>query len=122
MKKSRQPGVVTLAILTALTVILWVFFSVYRALTEELPSQVSPEILEPVNPSLDLETLKKVREGLTFTDIETENISVSTPDVVSEDEETAEETGGAVSEGLEEDVSVPNEGDSGIPNDDLVEE
>jgi len=89
MKDSKQPGVVTLAILTALTSILWVFFSVIRTLSEEPVSPVSPEILEPINPNLDLETLDRVRDGLVFDEGQTETIQINPPEnEVDQEQET----------------------------------
>lgn len=90
MKDAKQPGVVTLAILTALTCILWVFFSVISVLSDEPVSTVSPEILESIDPSLDLETLNKIRDGLVFDENNTQSIEVVVTDTTNQEDEASE--------------------------------
>ncbi len=91
MKNTKQPGVVTLAVLTALTCILWVFFSVISVLSEKPTSTVSPEILEPIDPSLDLETLGKIRDSLVIDENDSESIEViDTPNQVDEANQASE--------------------------------
>jgi hypothetical protein len=65
MKELKAPRPVILAIFTTMTIILWVFFSVYRILTAKTTQIVPPEILEPVNPTLNTQDLEKI-EGRTF--------------------------------------------------------
>ena len=65
MKELKAPRPVIVAIFTTMTIILWVFFSVYRILTAKTPPIVPPEILAPVNPVLNTQDLEKL-EGRTF--------------------------------------------------------
>jgi len=125
--KGRRPGVVTLAVLTALTSLLWVFFSVFRALTEEADQQLPTEVLEPLDASLDLETLNKVRDGLSFSSVEGETISANTPTSDQESQNSQESTEIDDQESLEEGEETVSEdtssGDSdedfGVPDEDL---
>ena len=65
MKRPKPPSLVTIIILTTITVVFWVFFSVYRAFTTQPSPTVPPEITEPFNPDLDQDALDKI-EGRTF--------------------------------------------------------
>jgi hypothetical protein len=80
MKKQKKPNVVVLGILTLITILFWVGFSAYRSLTSEVPIKVPDEILEPISPILDAETLGKVGNKLFFLEQElAEIILISSP-------------------------------------------
>ena len=66
MKKTKTPSLVTIAILTTITALFWVFFSIYRVFTTEPSPVVPPEILEPVSPSLDSSIIDKIQARLFF--------------------------------------------------------
>ncbi|OGM15867.1 hypothetical protein A2V56_05330 [Candidatus Woesebacteria bacterium RBG_19FT_COMBO_42_9] len=55
--KKKTPALVSTAILTVITIFMWIAFSVYRALITQPSVNVPPEILEPISPDLDRETL-----------------------------------------------------------------
>lgn len=65
MKKPKAPQLVTVAIFTTITVIFWVFLSVYRVLTKASPPEVPAEILAPISPNLDINALNNL-EGRVF--------------------------------------------------------
>lgn len=92
MKKPKPPSLVTIIILTTITAVFWVFFSVYRAFTQQPTPSVPPEIIEPFSPDLDEATLGKL-QGRTFFaegEIPTINILTTTPSALpSEELETA---------------------------------
>lgn len=66
MKKQKAPRLVTVAILTTVTLIFWVFFSLYNVLTSKPPNNIDPKLLEPLNPSLDRDTLGKLENRIFF--------------------------------------------------------
>jgi hypothetical protein len=66
MKKTKLPSPVTLAILTLITVVFWISFGVLRILTAKPSPKVSAEILNPLTPTLDTETLNKIESGIFF--------------------------------------------------------
>lgn len=66
MKKTKTPNLVTLLVLTTLTVIFWVFFSIYRVFTDEPSYDVPAQILEPVSPTLDSSLIDKIEGRLFF--------------------------------------------------------
>lgn len=80
MKKQKKPNLVILGILTLITIIFWIGLSAYRSLTSEAPIKVPGEILEPISPALDTETLNKVSGKLFFLEQElAEIILISSP-------------------------------------------
>lgn len=66
----KMPFSVRLLVLTAITVVVWVGFEVYRVLTSE-PDPVVPEhILAPISPSLDTSTLNSISQRIHLTEEE----------------------------------------------------
>ena len=81
MKRPKPPSLVTIVVLTTITVIFWVFFSVYRAFTQQPTPTVPAEILEPFSPDLDEEALSKIQGRTFFAEgtLPTINILTTTP-------------------------------------------
>lgn len=57
MNKKALPALVKLAILTVVTALVWVGFEVYRAFTVSPPLTVSDAVIQPLDPTLDINTL-----------------------------------------------------------------
>jgi hypothetical protein len=57
MKNPRAPRLVTVSIFTTITVVFWVFFTVYNILTSKPPVEVDPDLLTPLDPTLNTDTL-----------------------------------------------------------------
>lgn len=66
MKKLKAPGLVTVAIFTTITIVFWVFYSLYTILISPSSQKVPPEILAPISPTLDVETLDKLQDRVFF--------------------------------------------------------
>jgi hypothetical protein len=66
MRKPKAPRLVTVAILTTVTVIFWVFLGVYEILTSKTPVAVPPELLTKIDPQLDIETLESIPQRMYF--------------------------------------------------------
>lgn len=64
MEKTKLPNKIVLIILTSVTILLWVAVSVYTAISKKTPAVVSKEILLPLNPKLDIETLNQMEERI----------------------------------------------------------
>ena len=81
MKKPPAPRLVTVAIFTTITVIFWIFFSVYTILTQTPDIKVPPELLEPIDPTLDIESLQDISRRVHFeeSDIVSPVIIILTP-------------------------------------------
>lgn len=69
--KVKAPNLVVIAILSVITIVFWIGFSVFRAFTKEPDPKVPAEILAPLNPTLDLEALNRLerRNWLTESEI-----------------------------------------------------
>ena len=63
-KKSRLPNLVSILILTVLTSLMWISFSVYRAVTSKPAPNVPQVISEPLTPTLDTDTIDKIESSL----------------------------------------------------------
>lgn len=66
MRKPKTPTLVHLAITTTITIIAWIGFSVYRTLTTPALVDVPAEILQPLNPELNVATLDKIEQRVFF--------------------------------------------------------
>lgn len=107
MKKEKKPNVVILGILTLVTILFWIGLSAYRSLTIEPSVNVPSEILEPISPSLDLESLSRVSGRIYFQEQDLANIVLvappspspeATPEPTELPEEQEEATESATSE------------------------
>lgn len=65
MKKSKIPSLVTVVILTTITMVFWLLFSIYRVFTKTPQLNIAPQIIEPLDPLLDKNTLDKL-QGTTY--------------------------------------------------------
>ena len=66
--KRKTPTIVSIAILTVITIFMWIAFSVYRVLTTEPPINIPPEILAPISPTLDKDVLASLPSKSYFED------------------------------------------------------
>lgn len=80
-KKTRVPSFVTIVILTAITLVFWVFFTAYRAFTTKPSPSVPEDVLKALIPTLDTDSLSKIasRVYLSEGEIGETKISTSTP-------------------------------------------
>ncbi|MBL7036350.1 hypothetical protein ISR94_00690 [Candidatus Microgenomates bacterium] len=60
--KKKLPAVVVILILTLITAVFWIFFGAYRSFTNETEAVVPNELLLPLSPKLDGETIEKIKE------------------------------------------------------------
>lgn len=56
-----MPAIVTTLILTAITSVFWIIFNVYRSFSEKPKNEVPAEVLEPLNPNLDTQTIENIK-------------------------------------------------------------
>lgn len=64
MKKNRLPSLITILVLTLLTSIIWVSFSVYRAITAKPPESVPSVVSNPLTPTLDTPEINKIESSI----------------------------------------------------------
>lgn len=84
MRKKKTPALVNLAIYTTITIFLWMFFDIYRALKKEVVLDIDNKILEPVNPNLDKNLLDELDQSIYYDESLFENRpqATITPQVV----------------------------------------
>ncbi len=61
---NKLPNVVALMILTLVTLLIWLSFTVFRSFTMEAPPVVPPEVVLPVNPNLDTRVIDEMQQRL----------------------------------------------------------
>ena len=85
MKKQaiKTPNLVIIAVLTVITIAFWITFDVFRTLTIKEKPAVPPEILAPLNPTLDSSSLQGLQERIQMTDAEIETIRSKIPGPIS---------------------------------------
>ena len=66
MRNKKTPALVNLAIYTTITIFLWIFFDIYRALRKPVVVDVDQKILEPVYPILDKNILEELKNSIYF--------------------------------------------------------
>lgn len=66
MKTTKLPSLVSIAILTTITILFWTVFNVYRVLTNKAPITIQENLMEPLSPNLDTQTLDKIQNSLVF--------------------------------------------------------
>ncbi len=62
--------------MTTTTIILWIFFEVYRVLTTNPQIDISSEILKPISPELDTKVLAQIEQRVYFERGETVGFSL----------------------------------------------
>ncbi len=59
--KKKTPFVVKILYLTAITIIVWIGTEIVTTLIKKPDPVLSPEILSPINPTLDSQVLNKLQ-------------------------------------------------------------
>lgn len=75
-----------LSIMTLITVLIWIGFDVYRALTKTEIPQILQKQIAPLNPQIDRETIEKIKTKETISEEELERIP--TPAIIPSPEAT----------------------------------
>lgn len=82
MKKNKLPSLISVLILTLITVVMWVSFDIYRAITKAPESIVSADITKSLNPTLDQDSIKLMESRTLLDDSQIpENIIISSSPV-----------------------------------------
>ena len=91
MKKRKLPSLISILILTVLTSVVWISVSAYLAFTSKPAISVSKEISDPITPTLDQDTMKKIETKLYFdsSQISESAVTLPTPGTTSRPTPTA---------------------------------
>lgn len=80
MQKNKIPSLVSILILTLITAVIWVSFSIYRSITTQAPPPVPENISQPLTPTLDQDAINKVESGILFGSSQIpQNVASATP-------------------------------------------
>jgi hypothetical protein len=80
MKNNKLPSLISILILTLLTAITWVSFSIYRALTISAPPSIPQDISQPLTPTLDQNSISKIESSIFLDDSQIpQNVVSETP-------------------------------------------
>jgi hypothetical protein len=77
VKKNKLPNYITILVLTLISIVMWISFSVYRALSQKPESDVPQEISNPLTPNLDKDSLNKIQSRIFMDDSQIPEISVT---------------------------------------------
>lgn len=61
MKNKKLPSIVSLMILTLITSIFWMMFTIYRSFTKPTATIVPDEVINQITPKLDSETIELMK-------------------------------------------------------------
>jgi hypothetical protein len=80
MNKTKLPKLIPILILTLITVVMWVFLDIVRALKQTPELVVPAEISQPLAPSLDQNLIKKIESRVFLSDFQIpDNVANSSP-------------------------------------------
>ena len=68
--KKKTPNIVVISVLTVITMLTWIFYEVYQTLTTPPSLEIQPEVLAPITPTLDSQSLDKLQKSVFFEDSE----------------------------------------------------
>lgn len=76
MRKKINRDILVLSILTLITVLTWIAFDVYKALTKTTIPKVLEEQMRPLEPRIDRAKIEKLKERLSIPEEELEKIAI----------------------------------------------
>ena len=77
MKNTKLPSIMSILILTAITSVMWVSFSVYSAFTTKPAPVVPQEVSEPLTPTLNQSVMSEIESKLFFNDSQIPQLTIS---------------------------------------------
>jgi len=66
MQKTKLPNLITILVITLITIVMWIGFSIYRAITTPPEPSVSQTVSATLDPTLDTGTVSKIESNLFF--------------------------------------------------------
>lgn len=79
MQKNKTPSYIKVGILTILTTLAWIFFSVYRTLTTQPSPNIPAQVLASFSPTLDIEKIGAIESRTFFAEEEVPGFITITP-------------------------------------------
>jgi len=79
MEKNKLPNLIIILVLTLITIVTWVSLSVFRALSQKPVPDVAQEVSNPLTPTLDTDSLKKIESRLFLDDSQIPEVKIGQP-------------------------------------------
>lgn len=76
MKKTKIPSLIPILVLTLITVIMWVFFDIFRILKTTPELAVPTTISQPLTPSLDQDSINQIESRIFLNDSQIPNNNI----------------------------------------------
>jgi hypothetical protein len=86
MKKNNLPKPISILILTLLNAIVWIALNIYRAITMAPSSEVPQTISQPLNPTLNKDSVGKIESAIFFDSSQIPEVTIgasATPEPVT---------------------------------------
>lgn len=64
MNKKKLPSLIILIVLTSITILFWISFSIYQVFTKEASPIVPEEVILQIDPKLDTNTLNIMKSRI----------------------------------------------------------
>jgi hypothetical protein len=87
-------------IFTTITIVFWVFFTLYNILTGDPDLKIDPALLEPISPTLDTQTLSEVENRAFFGENDVTSPFIISPETTPVITQASEE---------EEEIAIPTD-------------
>lgn len=75
----KAPNIVIIGILTLITIVFWVVFSIIRAVQTPQQVNVPADVLNPLTPSLDTQSIDNIEQRLYYTSDQIGQTSIIIP-------------------------------------------
>lgn len=66
MKKQKLPTLVVIAILTTVTIVFWIIYSLYNSIVSKPVLNIPSGVLDEVSPEIDIPALDKIGQRVFF--------------------------------------------------------
>ena len=102
MKDIKAPNLVIIGVLTIVTIAFWIIYGIYQLISKPQPVSVESQIIEPLSPTLNRDSLSTLEQRIFFSEDEIGETIISfsspspspfpSPSPSSEEESTATES------------------------------
>jgi len=114
MKDIKAPNIVIIGVLTVITIAFWIIYGIYKLLSNPQTVSVESQILEPLSPTLDRDSLSTLEQRVFFSEDEIGETTISfsspspspSPEVSPSPSPSAEEESTATESAIENQEST----------------
>jgi hypothetical protein len=77
--KIKAPNIVIVGILTLITIVFWIVFSIIRAVQTPQKVEVPADILKPLDPTLDTQSINDIEQRIFYTSDQIGQTAITIP-------------------------------------------